>query len=155
MYLFASVKYIYKARYKEAWMQNRKSEYISRTLYDKLVFNNSDVKFLSLWKAKLFSGYLYYYMYSCKNIIRCTCVLSNSYELCIIWFFFLKLHNEIGQCQPLWNLYNSIIKISLCQYIVDAFVSLKSTNKYCGLYSWSYFSPYFPIQKCDQLPCKF
>lgn len=32
-----------------------------------------------------------------------------------------KLHNEIGQCQPLWNLYNSIIKISLCQYIVDAF----------------------------------
>lgn len=32
-----------------------------------------------------------------------------------------KLHNEIGQCQPLWNLYNSIVKISLCQYIVDAF----------------------------------
>ncbi|XP_078312870.1 prominin-1-A-like [Crassostrea virginica] len=32
-----------------------------------------------------------------------------------------KLHNEIGQCQPLWNMYNSIIKISLCQYIVDAF----------------------------------
>ncbi|XP_062567573.1 prominin-1-A-like [Saccostrea cucullata] len=32
-----------------------------------------------------------------------------------------KVHNEIGQCQPLWNLYNSIIKISLCEYIVDAF----------------------------------
>ncbi|XP_061183793.1 prominin-1-A-like [Saccostrea echinata] len=32
-----------------------------------------------------------------------------------------KVHNEIGRCQPLWNLYNSIIKISLCEYIVDAF----------------------------------
>ena len=41
----------------------------------------------------------------------------------IRWYFFLQLHNEIGQCQPLWNMYNSIIKISLCQYIVDAFVS--------------------------------
>lgn len=125
-------------------MQNRKSEYISRTLYDKLVFNNSDVKFLSLWKAKLAVFWIFILLYVLLQ-------KHNKVHMCLeqfIWImyhmiFFLKLHNEIGQCQPLWNLYNSIIKISLCQYIVDAFVSLKSTNKYCGVYSWSYFFPIF------------
>lgn len=122
-------------------MQNRISEYISRTLYDKLVFNNSDVKFLSLWKAKLAVFWIFILLYVLLQ-------KHNKVHMCLeqfIWimYHFLKLHNEIGQCQPLWNLYNSIIKISLCQYIVDAFVSLKSTNKYCGVYSWSYFFPIF------------
>lgn len=54
----------------------------------------------------------------------------------IRWYFFLQLHNEIGQCQPLWNMYNSIIKISLCQYIVDAFVSRRHVFYYSFKSYW-------------------
>lgn len=31
------------------------------------------------------------------------------------------VRNKVGQCTPLWNLYDSVVVVSVCKYIVDAF----------------------------------
>ncbi|XP_053407157.1 prominin-1-like [Mercenaria mercenaria] len=31
------------------------------------------------------------------------------------------IRNKVGKCTPLWNLYDSIVVVSVCKYIVDAF----------------------------------
>ena len=35
---------------------------------------------------------------------------------------YFQIEKKVGRCTPLWNLYNSIILVSVCQYTVDAFV---------------------------------
>lgn len=32
-----------------------------------------------------------------------------------------NVENKVGKCTPLWNLYNSILLVSVCQYTIDAF----------------------------------
>lgn len=38
-------------------------------------------------------------------------------------FSLYKLDDEIGSCEPIWNLYNSMFVDALCRYTVDSLVS--------------------------------
>ncbi|KAK3589885.1 hypothetical protein CHS0354_015911 [Potamilus streckersoni] len=74
------------------------------------------------WKSSLFSS-----IQSAQTQLSSIAIVSNFTQDVFgivdqyVSFAFDVLENKLGKCTPLWNMYNSLLIVSVCKYTIDAF----------------------------------